>query len=209
MNTLISYTTRLESVLSKSRDGAGKPDVARLSEKDRVKVALILCDAFTYVIESGLVPRLFEDIRSLYAEHRDEYKLKDVDDMLIFFESFLAFEARLFELNNIPRVVANDTFNSVTDIHDAIRSFMTDQEFRERLLNADELTTQLQRQKEIVCDAGNREATEVLVEKRFILGGLAAAGINTALDIGTGMICLFALFSAGAGAFVAWRRANW
>ena len=169
----------------------------------------ILCAAFTAILSENLIPTLFARIRTHYETYRDQFTDAEVDRALLFFENFLEFEAQLFESKKIPAVVAKETFDSVNDLKDGIRKFMTDAAFRDQLLNPQAYVERLRRTKEIVCNAENAENTELLLEKRFILGGLAVSTADTLADLVSGAVVLFTVMSTGAGVFVAWRRLNW
>ena len=209
MIEILHYATRLESVLRHGRDSTGKVDASRLSRTQKAEVAEILCAAFTAILSQNLIPTLFARIRTHYEIHRDQFSDAEVDRALLFFENFLEFEAKLFESKQIPAVVAKETFDSVNDLKAGLRQFMTDANFRDQLLDPQPYVERLTRTKEIVCNAENAENTELLLEKRFVLGGLAASVANTTVDLLTGAIVLFTVMSTGAGVFVAWRRLNW
>ena len=141
--------------------------------------------------------------------YRDQFSDAEVDRALLFFENFLEFEAKLFESKQIPAVVAKETFDSINDLKAGLRQFMTDAEFRNQLLDPQPYVQRLTRTKGIVCNAEIAESTELLLEKRFILGGLAVSAADTVADLVTAAVVLFTVMSTGAGVVIAWRRLNW
>jgi hypothetical protein len=209
VNAFLHHSARLESVLRHGRDRSGKADASKLSRTQKAEAATILCEAFAEILDKELIRSLFEQIRRHFQENQNNFTSAEVETALQFFQGFLDFEANLFESKQVPRVVADETFASINDLKEGLRNFMTDASFRNELLDPKKFVDRLEVVKQTVCAAENVENAELLMEKRFILGGLASSALNTAADIITGATVLFTVMSTGAGVLVAWRRLNW
>jgi len=208
MEKLTEYTDRLSQVLQKGVDGSGRVDISRLTRKDKLSAIGILCEAIDHIIQTNLHITIFEQISELTQEIDKPQTADDAKKVVEFFEVFLMYEERLFEMRGMPRWVARETFEASGDIQGAIALCLTDPEYRKQWLTTDGLTEKLSMIRETLCTAQVADLDRQL-ENRHILGGLTAAAINTGFDLALGTIVVFNIISALGGAIIAYKRINW